>query len=147
MAEGSLHITLARSASGRKPSQRATVRSLGLRRPHQTVQQPDRPEIRGMVARVAHLVEVRYTGQDEVVTIEPGQEPKGQGRPAAGQSVADEEAIDLREAEEEALAAVEEEPKLTTAAPAEESTDESATTPADHATANDSANDSEKDAP
>lgn len=107
MAEGTLHITLTRSIYGAKPAQRATVRSLGLRKPHQTVQQPDRPEIRGMVARIAHMVEVRYGGDDAAVDIEPGQEPKGEGRPAAGQSVADEEVTELREAEQEALAAAE----------------------------------------
>lgn len=107
MAEDTLEITLHRSIHGAKPPQRATVRALGLRRRHQTVQQPDRPEIRGMVARVAHLVDVRYVGGTETVDIEPGQEPKGEGRPAAGQSVADEEVAELREAEEEALAAAE----------------------------------------
>lgn len=111
MAEEQLEITLARSPHGSKPSQRATVRSLGLRRRHQTVRQPDRPEIRGMVARVAHLVEVRYAQREEVVDLEPGQEPKGEGRPAAGQSVADEEVAELREAEQEALAAAEDEPQ------------------------------------
>lgn len=114
MAEDTLEITLARSPHGAKPSQRATVRSLGLRRRDQTVRQPDRPEIRGMVARVAHMVEVRYAQRDEVVGLEPGQEPKGEGRPPAGQSVADEEVAELREAEEEALAAGQDEPKLTT---------------------------------
>jgi ribosomal protein L30 len=42
----------------RRPAR--TVRALGLRRIRQTVTQPDRPEIRGMIAKVAHLVEVRY---------------------------------------------------------------------------------------
>ncbi|MBI2168337.1 MAG: 50S ribosomal protein L30 [Actinobacteria bacterium] len=56
MAE--LRITLKKSTIGVKPKQRATVRALGLRRIRQTVVQPDRPEIRGMVARVPHLVEV-----------------------------------------------------------------------------------------
>lgn len=56
MAE--LRITLKRSPIGTKPKQRATVRALGLRRVRQTVVQPDRPEIRGMVARIPHLVDV-----------------------------------------------------------------------------------------
>ncbi len=104
-----LSITLSGSMSGAKRGQRATLRSLGLRRRHQTVTQPDRDEIRGMIAKVAHLVEVRYAGEDEAVEIEPGQEPKGAGNPAAGGSVADEAAADLREAEEEALRAAEDE--------------------------------------
>ncbi len=57
-AEAMLRITLVRSLIGAKPKQRQTVRALGLRRIDQTVELPDRPEIRGMVARVPHLVRV-----------------------------------------------------------------------------------------
>lgn len=103
--EERIEITQARSAIGAKEAQRRTLRSLGLRRRHQTVTQPDRPEIRGMIARVAHLVEVRYAGEDELVGVEPGQEPKGAGNPPAGASVSDTAVADLREAEDEALAA------------------------------------------
>jgi large subunit ribosomal protein L30 len=53
---GVLKITQVRSAIGVK--QRGTLRALGLRRINQTVEHPDRPEIRGMVARVPHLVKV-----------------------------------------------------------------------------------------
>jgi large subunit ribosomal protein L30 len=56
MAE--LKITLVRSTIGSKPKHRGTIRALGLRRINQTVVQPDRPEIRGMLARVPHLVKV-----------------------------------------------------------------------------------------
>lgn len=56
-ADGELRITLVRSPIGRKPDQRRTVRALGLRRLHQTVVQPDRPEIRGMLRKVPHLVQ------------------------------------------------------------------------------------------
>ena len=45
-------------ASARKPNQRQTLRSLGLKRIHDSVVQEDRPEIRGMVATVPHLVTV-----------------------------------------------------------------------------------------
>jgi large subunit ribosomal protein L30 len=100
----SLEITQVRSLIGAKSAQRATVRSLGLRRIRHTVIQPDRPEIRGMLAKVAHLVAVRYVDADEVIDLEPGQEPKGPDAPPAGASVADEDATALREAEEEALA-------------------------------------------
>jgi large subunit ribosomal protein L30 len=51
-----LRITQVRSAIGTKPKQRGTLRALGLRRINHTVELPDRPEIRGMVARVPHLV-------------------------------------------------------------------------------------------
>jgi large subunit ribosomal protein L30 len=57
-AEGQLHIKQVRSAIGSKPKHRGTLRALGLGRPGQTATLPDRPEIRGMVARVVHLVEV-----------------------------------------------------------------------------------------
>jgi large subunit ribosomal protein L30 len=54
-----LQITLKRSLIGRPEDQRATVKSLGLRKLHQTVIQQDNPAIRGMVSKVSHLVEVK----------------------------------------------------------------------------------------
>ena len=51
-----LKVTQIRSSIGRKPKQRGTLRALGLRRIGQTNTLPDRPEIRGMIARVPHLV-------------------------------------------------------------------------------------------
>ena len=53
-----LRITQVRSAIGAKPRQRGTLRALGLRRINDTVEQPDRPEIRGMLGKVPHLVKV-----------------------------------------------------------------------------------------
>jgi large subunit ribosomal protein L30 len=53
-----LKITLKKSTIRQKPKTRATVRSLGLRKIRQTVEQSDSPDVRGMIARVAHLVEV-----------------------------------------------------------------------------------------
>jgi len=58
MTMADLRVTLVRSHIGIKPKQRGTLRALGLRRINHTVEQPDRPEIRGMVARVPHLVVV-----------------------------------------------------------------------------------------
>ena len=58
MAETTLRITQVRSLIGQQQDQRATVRSLGLRRIRHSVTQPDRPEIRGMINKVRHLVEV-----------------------------------------------------------------------------------------
>lgn len=102
--EQTLQVTQIRSLIGSKVDQRATVRSLGLRRIRHTVSQPDRPEIRGMVAKVAHLVEVRYASVDEVVHLEAGQQPKGAGHHAAGASVDDDAVEALREEQAEALA-------------------------------------------
>jgi len=53
-----LKVTQVRSTIGAKPKTRGTMRALGLRRINHTVELPDRPEIRGMLARVDHLVEV-----------------------------------------------------------------------------------------
>jgi large subunit ribosomal protein L30 len=48
-----------RSAIGTKPRHRGTLRALGLGRIGKSNTLPDRPEIRGMIAKVPHLVEVR----------------------------------------------------------------------------------------
>jgi len=56
-----LKITLTRSTIGEKPKTRATIESLGLRRIRQSVEFPDQPSVRGMLARVDHLVEVEET--------------------------------------------------------------------------------------
>ncbi len=56
MAE--LQVTQVRSSIGTKPKQRGTLRALGLGRIGKVNTLPDRPEIRGMLARVPHLVEV-----------------------------------------------------------------------------------------
>ena len=53
-----LKVTQKRSGIGGKHNQRATLRSLGLKRIGDVVIKEDRPEIRGMVATVSHLVAV-----------------------------------------------------------------------------------------
>jgi large subunit ribosomal protein L30 len=53
-----LQVTQVRSAIGSKPKHRGTLRALGLRGIGQSNNLPDRPEIRGMIARVPHLVQV-----------------------------------------------------------------------------------------
>lgn len=52
-------ITWRKSAIGYHRRQKDTIRKLGLRRLHQTVEHDDSPALRGMIARVGHLVEVR----------------------------------------------------------------------------------------
>ncbi len=56
--ETRLLVTQTRSAIGTKPKHRGTLRALGLRGIGQTNDLPDRPEIRGMLARVPHLIRV-----------------------------------------------------------------------------------------
>lgn len=51
-------IKLVRSPIGYTERQKKTVLALGLKRVNQRVSQPDTPAVRGMVARVGHLVEV-----------------------------------------------------------------------------------------
>ena len=53
-----LKVTQLKSGIGGKQNQRATLRSLGLKRIGDTAIQEDRPEIRGMVNTVRHLVSV-----------------------------------------------------------------------------------------
>jgi large subunit ribosomal protein L30 len=53
-----LKITLRRSLIGEKPKTRATVESLGLRKINASVERPDSPDVRGMVYRARHLLEV-----------------------------------------------------------------------------------------
>ncbi len=55
---GTLKITLVRSTIGQKPKVRATVESLGLRKIRQSVERPDTPDVRGMVFRAEHLLDV-----------------------------------------------------------------------------------------
>jgi large subunit ribosomal protein L30 len=55
---GRLKVRQTRSAIGRKANQRETLRSLGLKRIGDVVVKEDRPEIRGMIATVTHMVAV-----------------------------------------------------------------------------------------
>ena len=54
-----LQVTQTRSGIGRKQNQRDTLRSLGLKRIGDTVVKEDRPEIRGMVEAIPHLVDFK----------------------------------------------------------------------------------------
>lgn len=58
-SQKAIAVTLRRSGIGRPRKQRDTLRSLGLTRLNKTVVVSDTPEIRGMLARVLHLIEVR----------------------------------------------------------------------------------------
>ena len=53
-----LKVTQVRSAAARGAKQRGTIRALGLKRIGDSVVQDDRPEIRGMISAVEHLIEV-----------------------------------------------------------------------------------------
>jgi large subunit ribosomal protein L30 len=53
-----IKVTMKRSAIGRNERQGLTLKSMGLRRVNQTVELQDTPAIRGMIAKVSHLVSV-----------------------------------------------------------------------------------------
>ena len=55
---GDLKLTQVKSSIGTKPAHRGTLRALGLGRIGKTHTLPDRPEIRGMIARVPHLITI-----------------------------------------------------------------------------------------
>jgi large subunit ribosomal protein L30 len=56
--EKRIKVKWKRSVIGRPDDQRKTIRGLGFKRLNQTLLLPDRPEIRGMIHRVGHLLEV-----------------------------------------------------------------------------------------
>jgi len=53
-----IRVRQVKSASGHKQDQAATIRALGIRRMNQVVEHNDTPQIRGMIFKVRHLVEV-----------------------------------------------------------------------------------------
>ena len=57
--------TKVRSAIDRPRQQKATIRALGIHRLHESVVKDDRPEIRGMIAAVSHLVTVEEVEESE----------------------------------------------------------------------------------
>ena len=58
MADKTLKVTLTRSLIGLSPKQEATVRALGLRRIRQSISHADSPSVRGMIAKVSHVLRV-----------------------------------------------------------------------------------------
>jgi len=60
-----IQVTQVRSAIGRQQNQRNTLRSLGLKRIGDVVVKEDRPEIRGMVETIPHLVDVETVSDEE----------------------------------------------------------------------------------
>jgi len=65
MADPTLTVTQTRSEIGSKPKHRGTLRALGLKGIGSSRVLPDRPEIRGMIARVPHLITVEETVPEE----------------------------------------------------------------------------------
>lgn len=55
---GKLKVTQIKSGVGRIKRQRQSIRALGIKRLHQSVEHPDTPQLRGMIEKVSHLVKV-----------------------------------------------------------------------------------------
>ena len=60
MPDQKLRITLVKSLIGLSPKQEGTVKALGLRRIRQQVTHDDTPTIRGMIAKVPHVLQVSH---------------------------------------------------------------------------------------
>jgi len=58
MSDGKLKVTLKRSKIGALEKQKRTIEALGLRKRHHSVVHNDTPQIRGMLNKVGHLVEI-----------------------------------------------------------------------------------------
>jgi large subunit ribosomal protein L30 len=58
MAEKRLRVTLVKSPIGNQIRQKLTVKALGLTRLNASIEHPDNPSVRGMIAKVVHLVKV-----------------------------------------------------------------------------------------
>jgi large subunit ribosomal protein L30 len=104
LEKATLRIRWVRSGTGFSRKQKETVRSLGLRRLHHVVECPDTAQVRGLIARVSHLVEVvdtaRHLGSSpvpEYVILPP--EAPGSGE-ATLESAAQERAAGAEESTE-----------------------------------------------
>jgi large subunit ribosomal protein L30 len=80
---GSLKVTQVRSSICTKPKHRGTLRALGLRGVGRVRILPDRPEVRGMLARVPHLVTVEEAQPDETAAQDLRTRATRQARRAA----------------------------------------------------------------
>jgi large subunit ribosomal protein L30 len=67
-----LKVTWVRSTIGHKAAARGTIRALGLHRLHQTVEVADTPENRGMLRRVAFLLEVQEPASSRSASVKEG---------------------------------------------------------------------------
>jgi len=65
MANKQIKVTLAKSLAGQLKNIQASVRGLGLRRRHQTVEVADTPQNRGMIGTASHLLKVSASAEGE----------------------------------------------------------------------------------
>ena len=62
MSEKKIRVTQTSSGNGQQPGQQATLIGLGLNKISKSREFTDRPEVRGMIKKVAHLVKVEELG-------------------------------------------------------------------------------------
>ncbi len=86
-----LTVTQVRSGAHAKPKTRGTLRALGLGRIGKTNTLPDRPEIRGMLARVPHLVEVTDAPEAPAASFSGDRRARPEAAPAASSAEQHEE--------------------------------------------------------
>ncbi len=60
-----IKVTQTRGTAGTKPEHRGTLRALGLTHIGRSNVLPDRPEIRGMIARVSHMISVQENYEEK----------------------------------------------------------------------------------
>ena len=80
---GHLRVTQVRSGIATKPKHRGTLRALGLRGVGRTRVLPDVPDVRGMIARVPHLIEVAPATAEEAATQRAAQDAARKAHRAA----------------------------------------------------------------
>ena len=81
-SEQTITVTQVRSGIGAKPKAKGTLRALGLGRIGKSNTLPDRPDVRGMIARVPHLVRVQEA--KESAASFSGEDPgRAEAAPAA----------------------------------------------------------------
>ncbi len=90
MADATIKVTQYRSAIGSKPKHRGTIRALGLGKIGRSHVLPDRPEIRGMLARVPHLVKVEEVAAEKPAKKAPAKKATAE-KAAADEAPAKEE--------------------------------------------------------
>ncbi|MCU1493565.1 MAG: rpmD [Acidimicrobiaceae bacterium] len=85
---GALIVTQVKSGIGTKPKHRGTLRALGLRKIGQSSLLPDRPEIRGMLARVPHLVTIEPAAASDLENYTSGRSRRSDAHGASQEGTA-----------------------------------------------------------
>src|SRR5690348_8535927 len=106
-AQKTIHIKYVRSGIGFDTHTKVMIRSLGLRHLHQGVQRQNTPQIRGLVAKIPHFVEIvtpqprpAWSATPEFTLFPPEPKPEREKRPAKASPEEGEEAVKVAAAAE-----------------------------------------------